>query len=642
MAFSLVFALGAVGCTPTTDDSSNNEELITVDKTPLGRRADAICSYTVGETAHDLIKDGKSEYTIVYPEEKAAESLMTLAVAELRNFLEEATGVQLAVKTDGEKTDADKIISLGFTDQMTSNTTLAAKYAATDVKEEGFMIYTLGNSVYVMGNATTSVLWGVYELLHQQVNYTYYAEDCYTIDKGKSNLKLKQLDIVDVPDVQYRVSGNGDDMIDTTHMRRMRYNLYADAYVNNVGFMHNYFEFIPKDEYADKTNWYSTDGHQLCFTRDFDGLLEAVTESAIEFLEKDTNHDYLPFCLNDGGSWCECSSCWEETGVYESDNMIPAVVTVRFMNALAKNIKAWNQTECPERDIKLVFISYGQIQSIPVKTDENGKRVTDANGNYLPYDESWVLDDNIVLQVACSSNVMDLTEVYELDKLKLWGTYTNDYFFWCYSTTFSSYMVPFNCLETRGELYDYYVDLGGKLVFDNARYDSGYSSDWGTFKSYVYAQSLWNTRVDMQVMVDDFFDNYYQEASSIMKDMLADYRSYTVATYREKNVGHYIHGANQIRDTKIYPYQTIKHYLDYIDRAYAAIADVKVSDPERYEQLHTRIMREGIVYRYLEIYLYPETFSETEMAAAKTQLIKDCYTAGIGAAYEHVDIGNLF
>lgn len=127
-----------------------------------------------------------------------------------------------------------------------------------------------------------------------------------------------------------------------------------------------------------------------------------------------------------------------------------------------------------------------------------------------------------------------------------------------------------------------------------------------------------------------------------MKDMLADYRSYTVATYQEKGVGHYIHGANQILDKSIYPYQTIKRYLGYIDRAYAAIADVKISDLTRYEQLRTRIMREAIVYRYLEIYLYPETFSETELAAAKTQLIKDCYTAGIGAAAEHSAIGNLF
>lgn len=638
--FGFVFAIGSVGCGAT--GNGNGEELKMVDKTPLGRRENAICNYSVGETGYDLIKDGQSEYTIVYPTEKETESLMTLAVSELRNFMKEATGVQLAAKTDLQKTSADKIISLGFTEQMTSNTAVMQKYAATDVKEGGFMIYTAGNSVYIMGNATASVLWGVYEFLHQQVNYAYYAEDCYTIDKDVNNLKLKCLDIVDVPDVQYRVAGNGDDMIDTTHMRRMRYNIYGDAYINNVAFMHNYFDFIPKSEYSDKTDWFSTDGEQLCFTRDFDGLLAAVTENMIEKLEADSNHDYVPFCLNDGGSWCSCASCWEKRGLYESDNMIPAVVTVRFMNALAKNIKEWNQSECPNRDIKIVFISYGQIQNIPVKTDENGNRVTDENGNYLPYDDSWVLEDNLVLQIACSDNVMDIESVYQLDKLKLWRAYTDKYFFWCYSTTFSTYMVPFNCLETRGELYGYYVDLGGNLVFDNARYDSGYSSDWGTFKSYVYAQSLWNTNADMQIMIDDFFDNYYQEASSVMKDMLADYRSYTVATYQEKGVGHYIHGANQILDKSIYPYQTIKRYLGYIDRAYAAIADVKISDLTRYEQLRTRIMREAIVYRYLEIYLYPETFSETELAAAKTQLIKDCYTAGIGAAAEHSAIGNLF
>ncbi|MBQ8294943.1 MAG: DUF4838 domain-containing protein [Clostridia bacterium] len=641
-------ALGALltfsACKGPSSSSGAGGALNQVDKEAMQRREDAIYSYTVSDSSHDFIKNGASGYVIVYPDDYATDSMMTTAVSELRGFVTEASGVILGVSSDAVETGAEKIISLGFTDQMEASETVMAKWNAVDVREEGFMIETVGDSVYIMGKASTSVLWGVYEFLHQHFNYKYYAKDCYTLDKNVRDLKLKAMDIVDVPDIQYRVAGNGDDRIDSLHMRRMRFNSSSDAMNNVTSNMHNYFEFIRDKEVAQEKGWISTEGTQLCFSRDPEGLLEEVFTVCKEKILADPKHIYLPFCLNDGGGWCKCDSCYtQQIGKYEEDTMIAAATVLPFMVKLANRLKEWNATLDTDVQYKIMFISYGQIQNPPVKLGADGKPILDENGNYLPYDEAWANADNLVLQIACGGNVMEeRKKLEESEKIKRWKAYIDEYFFWVYSAQFSNYLAPYNAIESRPECYDFCADQGGLYIFDNARYGTGYSSDWNTFKSYVTSQAHWNTRVDMELMIEEFFDNYYAEASDVMQAMYREYLSYTRAYFELHDAGSYIHGAASVLTKTIWPIRMIQRFLNYIDEAYNAIKPLKSTDPERYEQLYTRIQRESITYQYLEIYLYPETFAVDALVEAKTNFLNQCYKVGIGEWAEHYAISTVF
>ena len=602
--------------------------------------------YNVSDSAYRLVSGGTSDYTIVYPA-SATDTDMALAVSELRTFVEEGTGAMLPARTDAQHTGTEKIISLGATAQMSGNQTLTAKLQGTDLGANGFIVYTLGDSVYIMGNTSCAVLWGVYEFLYRELNYSYYAENCYSLDTGVRDLTLKQFDITDVPDIQYRVTGNGDDMIDRVHLRRMRYNVYADAYnAEGIGFAHNYYDFLPRDTYyAQHPEWYSTDGTQLCFTRDFEGLKNEVVKLIIEKLEADPTKNYIPFMHNDGGLWCQCSSCQADRSLYDSEGANNTAVLIRFMNAVAKEVKAWNLEECPERDIKIVFFSYGAISMPPVVMDENKVPVVDENGNYTAYSDEYILEDNLVVQVCGFGN--DVCDIHstnsesDYQRIARWRAVCDQFFFWCYSTTFSNYMIPFNCVETRGELYEFMYGQGAELIFDNAQYGTAYSSDFGTFKSYIYSQMMWNVRGDLDQLIENFFNNYYGEAAPAMKKMYSEYRSYMKYLYEVKNLGYYIHGAAQYATAEAWPYQRIQGFLSCIDEAFAAIEPLQSSDPDRYETLHTRILREEITYRYLELYIYPGTFSTDAYSAAMNQLLLDCYTAGITEGAEHVSIAEF-
>ena len=303
------------------------------------------------------------------------------------------------------------------------------------------------------------------------------------------------------------------------------------------------------------------------------------------------------------------------------------------MNAVAREVKAWNREECPERDIKIVFFSYGAISMPPVVMDENKVPVVDENGNYTAYSDEYILEDNLVVQVCGFGN--DVCDIHstnsesDYQRIARWRAVCDQFFFWCYSTTFSNYMIPFNCVETRGELYEFMYGQGAELIFDNAQYGTAYSSDFGTFKSYIYSQMMWNVRGDLDQLIENFFNNYYGEAAPAMKKMYSEYRSYMKYLYEVKNLGYYIHGAAQYATAEAWPYQRIQGFLSCIDEAFAAIEPLQSSDPDRYETLHTRILREEITYRYLELYIYPGTFSTDAYSAAINQLLLDCYTAGI-------------
>ena len=111
--------------------------------------------------------------------------------------------------------------------------------------------------------------------------------------------------------------------------------------------------------------------------------------------------------------------------------------------------------------------------------------------------------------------------------------------------------------------------------------------------------------------------------------------------YREKNQVFYIHGAPEYTSASNYPLGKIKYYLSFVDKAYQDIESLK-SNPEEYDKYYTRILREGITWRYLEQYLFPGTFSAEAYAETRKQLLADCYKCGITTGVEHGNIADMF
>jgi hypothetical protein len=444
------------------------------------------------------------------------------------------------------------------------------------------------------------------------------------------------------------MNGDGYGYKGSEIMNRLRCNSETGLFNTWEGnsWCHNYFQLIPKEKYqAEHPDWYSLDGYQLCLTRDPEGLKAEVIQVMKEKLLAQPDRNFIAFSHNDGANWCQCPSCTAEYGLYDSQSTANFAVVIRFVNDVAKEIKAWNREICPSRDIKIFIYNYGPINTAPVKLDSDKNPVLDADGNYQPYSEGLMLEDNVGIVYCFGStsyyspkheiNINNLAQFKRLQAVMKKQTF----YFWSYSTYFQDYLLPINSLDSRPDYYQFGYESGAIAYLDMAQYNVANSTDFGRLKTYVSAKLLWDCQLDLDTLINDFMDNYFKEAAGAMKAMYADYRAYSAYLAEEKNVIGYVNGASTDRSEKNWPYRRVLKFLDYIDQAYAAIEPIRQTDSAMYEKLYNRILMESIPYRYLIIKLYPNVYSFTTLAGKKKEMLADCLKLGLSNNNEH---GSIF
>lgn len=632
---AVILILGTTACKKTDGSQSNEGPAVITPET-----YDTVHEFDVTDGSVDLVSDGTSDFTIVYPYEWRDDDDLQLAVEELILFFRQATGITLPAVADTEKTDAQNILSIGQTAQMKADAYVSDRLAAAEVKSNGYIIETRDSAVYMTGDTALGALFAVYGFLEWQFNYHIYKADEIRIDTNVTDAKLKVMHITDIPDVEYRIFGFGcNGRWDQRTLRRMRLNTIEEVFnTEGIEFIHNYFDYFPVGEYGETNpEWYSPDLKQLCLTRDPDGLRQALVPKLIEKLEAQPKVNNISFTANDGGTWCTCGKCKEDAALYDDPRVAFTAGAIEFMNAVARDLKAWNERECPERNIRLLMFCYGAQRIAPVKLDENKKPVEDENGNYLPYDDKFILEDNIGV-IFCHSSKSAYYKMgehessdSELEELKRWKALTDDFLFWTYSTLFDDYWLPIDSVEKQADDVRFVYKNNGFAHFHNTKMNDNESTDWTPLKAYLESQLRWNFQLDVNELIDDFFDNYYKEAAPVMKRMFAEYRDYFAYLAYEKNLIFAPGNGKAEMTRENWPYKRLTQFLDYIDEAMAVIESL---DTATHDLLYNRILMESIAYRYLILELYPETMTFETLDAYKHQLSDDCIMLNINRKAE--------
>ena len=129
--------------------------------------------------------------------------------------------------------------------------------------------------------------------------------------------------------------------------------------------------------------------------------------------------------------------------------------------------------------------------------------------------------------------------------------------------------------------------------------------------------------MDMNELIDNFFDNYFGAASETMRKLFNEVRTRMAYIENELNVSMFVYV--KLENTDYWPKGLLQQWLRYIDEAYEAIESVKNEDEELYAKLYDRIMLEGISYRWLLIELYGSTtFSAEKLLEEKLSFKADC------------------
>lgn len=648
---SVVMLFSAVGCNFGTGASSSSSS----SSSSQGGKE------PIQTTDNMLIENGVSDYVIVYPAEGSSHTDMQLAITEMQSLVMEATGYYIPAVSDAQETSSDKILSIGETAQAKKEQALMNKVKTSDLGSQGYVIDTIGTSCYMLGRSATANLYSVYEFLEYQFGFECYARDEYALDKNVKNRALLDFDLVDIPDFESRTPMNWEGL----SCDRLRAQVYTEGF-NAVGgnqFVHNVNALIPGSKYyAEHPKWFykwTADGHttqELCMTAhgdqaEWEALVDAFAYEMQWRLLEDPTIDWISFCQEDTAALCDCYDCNKDNNLYDTGRPTAYLANyIRMANAIAKKMKVWNEEVCPERNIIIFLWDYGKAKTVPVKLNPDGTPYKDENGNYAPYSEELTLEENIAVFYCSYSAGMYLSPTEDSNAaeheslLRIQAIARNPLmYFWTYSANFSDYMMPFNLLDNRQELYQYMKQYGAVGVFDQAQFDQETAPDFGALKSYVSAKLMWDVDANVDELINNFMDNYYKEAAPIMKKMLNEYRAYFLYLHEEFGFKGGIGDLNNLfKTTTHWPYMRIQRFLDYIDMAYNEIEPLKTTDPERYQTLYTRIKRESLTWRYLELSIYPSTYDSATLEIMQSGLLADCIACGLTQCRENTSIQYLF
>ncbi len=573
-----------------------------------------------------IVNNSRTDYSIVIPKEanknerSAAETLVT--------YLGKSSGAKFAIISDIDVTSNMHYISLG-------RTTLFARQfedvsmAKLDDKISSYFISTKSENIYIYSNPNErgeGTLYGAYDLLHKLVDYEYYASDeIYFSFKTSINL-LKYDNFFIEPTFDGRSIGNfhliyNQDVCD--HLRTINQYRGSEWYSQTYGHS-QVTQFVrPEDVvdgvplYQSHKDWFSnksatkaeTTNNQLCWSAG-EELEEYVANRFIHYFQINKEATYFMFGQEDNSNWfCDCEKCQRALEEYAVNY---AGLQIIFMNHVIAKTEAWLKENQPGRQVRYVVFAYYATKNAPC-VEHKGSWVP-ANDYVVPHKDLYIL----YAPITCNFAVPLENEYYNsntLLELKQWNAVAGGrvmvYF---YDTNFRHYFANFYNFGTVKAMYQTAKEQGVTYMYTQGATDSN-TAGFSDMREYVESKLMWNINLDYEELAKDFIIHYFKDASEeiyeyyqTMKDRLTEYH----VTHNEGG-GIYAGIAN----TDIYPYSVLRYFTTLFDRAMEQIDGHKDTNPDLYNTLKARIMREYLSVIYLKITLCKADLTNEEKEEMK-------------------------
>ncbi len=594
----LILAFSTVACNNSNNSGSNiDNEVVKTDKY--------------------LLKDGKTDYVIVVPEN--SNSMENIAADEFVTIFKESTGITLLVVKDSGLifNETSQYISIGNT-SLVSSSNLDVPEKAKGVN--AYTIKTVGSTIFVVGGSEYGVVYGVYELLYRMLNFEQFYTDCYSLDKAVTDLTLDVYDITHSPSFIRRVGSDGFMASNPIVARRMR-SPYTYSSLNmgmgNISTTgHNTLHFLPYSTYGAEYGdyWYdnATNPKQLCWTAHGDE--DKYNKMVEEF--SNTVKDVVKFCYADGKKYliisnmddfssCGCPACVEMYGKYGSDSG----AFVIFVNKVYDIVMDWMRTDEEGKnylieDFTIRISCYYKFEKPPVRYDE-------ALQKWVPIDDEVILRDGVIPAISpiftnFTKSVYDEQNKTYLDTFNGWDAISSSFSMWLYCTNFNHYMYPFESFDYMQEYYQLFADFGTRVFNDQTQNgNNGGMTGFHILKSYLSSKLAYDVDADMNELIDRFFNVYFGEGAEDMLKFFNSVRAFF--KYQQNELGLYT-GTKPVQDIveleKFWPKNIIKQWQSYIDEALEKIEKVKETDLERYEMLYRHITCERVFLDHVTITFY--------------------------------------
>lgn len=426
-------------------------------------------------TTIELVKDGKSSYSIFVSEQASRKALAS--VDTLRKYIREVSGADLPVVHQRTGRSPQIVIEIGLS--------VRSDLRLSDLGNDGFRIKTSGNDLYLSANTDYGLQNGVYTFLETYLGCRKYSLTVLVVPK-KPTIVLPEIDDMQVPKLTFRMQN----IHDSSYLSWHKLNIYDDFGL----FVHTFKVLVPPEKYfAQHPEYFSlnkgnrTPDGQLCLTNP--EVFQIVVDELRERMKAKPEATFWSVSQNDTYIPCECSAC----RAIDSTEGSPSGSILAFVNRVAD--------EFPDKTISTLAYQYSRSAPKHIKPRPNVNIMLCS----IECNRSKPLEDD----PNSASFVKDVED---------WGRLTNNIFLWDYVIQFRNLVSPFPNLQVLQPNIQFFVKNGIKMVFEQGL--GSMSGEFAELRMYLISKLLWDPDINADSVMNEFLQGFYGDAAPFVRQYI--------------------------------------------------------------------------------------------------------------------------
>lgn len=448
-----------------------------------------------------IVKDNKTNYHICYS--KDASECVRFSSGELEKYIYKSTNVCIPIFSDKCPRRGEEIhIGLCRDDER--------KDYLNGLSDEAFTIYVNNNDIILDGNSDRAIMYAVYYFLNKYISFRCLSNDT-EIYKEVKEIDVDNVEVKDFAfefrDVYFNFA------FDSNYAsKNMLNSSLADLSSRKGGrrkwfnFHHSFGDLLSVNDYFDTHPEYFSliDGKrkrehtELCLSNE--DVYQIVLKNLRKWIED--NPDCKVFSVAQD-EWmghfekmaCECDNCKAIDEKYGSQS----ASIIKFVNRLEEDITK----DYP--DVCLHTFAYQYSRKAPVGLVPNKNVIVRLTNIECSWAQSILEGANANVNSKNASFLKDLKD---------WCKITNRLYIWDYAVNYRNYLLPFPCLNSMYKNIKLYKEIGVKGVLMEGNFSHGGGGYLDELKAYVASRLLSFDERPLDVLIKEFCDGYYKEASS--------------------------------------------------------------------------------------------------------------------------------
>ena len=562
-----------------------------------------------------LLCDYKTDYTIV----SGVEVTEIFAGKELKDFLYQSTSVIFPLIEGASEKIKKPIFSVGNTLFLQES---AKRSLLDDVKDDGYVMFVEGDTLFLSGKTPRGTLNGVYGFLQKFCGIRFFSETETYVEEVKTLEFADDFYLLDNPSFRSRTFFTGIGVRNPVLNARLRMGC-PYSYAENPEYLggnysiwneqapHTYLEYVPFEKYGEKhPEWFSIPNGRhawICLTNGInaDGTLdetmeESVAKTVLEELKRRVKANkvakYFVVGQTDNDAWCKCEKCQDsynrlQTKYWGRNFGIQETIMV-FINCIAKEFKKWLNEYDPDREAYIVSLSYRGTLDPPCYKDENGE--------FKPVCPQVIPEDNVHIFYCASAGC----QTHDLDDencewarwtkadLDGWKALGAKLMIYDYSTIFSNTLWYYPYLKTLQKKLKHYKAYGVETMFTQALHIEGKNFDT-MLQQYLYSRLFWDVNLDLNELLEEFYEKYFhKELVPFVKKYFEIMENAVYNTDKETHYkthsGMYFSDENLLFSEKVFTKEVLTSAISAIEQGVEKVATLPLTDGEK-NKLRTKL-----------------------------------------------------